>query len=336
MESDNNKNLWMVRAGAGASLIEDFLKNNIISIGWNEVGELSSKTNSDELKRKLLLHNPNYKNGKINMTASQILKFYKEISEGETVITYNPSERLYYIGEVVGEYEFQLDDERRHNHIRKVSWLGSVDRDRLTNGTKNSLGAISAIFKLSSQATTEILSKLNSQDDIQYENDGIEEEELESIKDDIEDKSREFLKDKLVDLDWEEMQELVAGILRAMGYKTIVSPKGSDRGKDIIASPDGLGLEDPKIIVEVKHRRGSTMGSPDIRTLLGGLRPNTKALFVSTGGFTKEAKYEAERSNNPLTLIDLELLVDLIFQNYDQFDSETRTLLPLKKIYWPI
>lgn len=51
------------------------------------------------------------------------------------------------------------------------------------------------------------------------------------------------------------MEELIAGLLSAMGYRTLLSPKGPDRCKDIIASPDGLGLEDPKIIVEVKHRQ---------------------------------------------------------------------------------
>ena len=131
------------------------------------------------------------------------------------------------------------------------------------------------------------------------------------------------------------MQELVAGILRAMGYKTRISPKGADRGKDIVASPDGLGLEEPKIIVEVKHRQGQ-MGSQEIRSFLGGLRARDKGLYVSTGGFTKDARYEAERSNVPLTLIDSDIIVELIIQNYDSFDSDTKSLVPLKKIYWPI
>ena len=131
------------------------------------------------------------------------------------------------------------------------------------------------------------------------------------------------------------MQELVAGMLRAMGYKTRVSPRGADRGKDIIASPDGLGLENPKIVVEVKHRQGS-MGSQEVRSFLGGLRASDKGLYVSTGGFTKDAKYEAERANVPLTLVDSDILVELIIQYYDNFDNESKTLVPLKKIYWPI
>ncbi len=39
-----------------------------------------------------------------------------------------------------------------------------------------------------------------------------------------------------------------------MGYKTTVSEVGPDRGKDIAASPDGLMLTEPRIIVEVKAR----------------------------------------------------------------------------------
>jgi restriction system protein len=135
-------------------------------------------------------------------------------------------------------------------------------------------------------------------------------------------------------LDWEELQELVAGILRAMGYKTRISPRGSDRGKDVEASPDGLGLTDPHIIVEVKHREG-TMGSQDLRSFIAVLRPRHKGLYVSTGGITKEARYEADRANNQVSLIDSDELVNLIIHYYDGFDAEARSLLPLRKIYWP-
>ena len=147
--------------------------------------------------------------------------------------------------------------------------------------------------------------------------------------------AHEFIKDKILELDWEEMQELVAGILRAMGYKTIVSPRGTDRGKDIQASPDGLGLEEPRIKVEVKHRSSGQMGSQEIRSFTGGLRGTDRGLYVSTGGFTKDAKYEAERSSIPIMVVDSDMLVQLVIQYYDNFDSETKTLLPLTKIYWP-
>jgi len=109
------------------------------------------------------------------------------------------------------------------------------------------------------------------------------------IKEDIEAQRLEFIKDRVHRLDGEDMHDLAAGILRVMGYRTLVSQKGADRGKDIMASPDGLGLENPKILVEAKHRTGS-IGSQEIRSFLDGLRSRGKGVYVSSGGFTKEAR----------------------------------------------
>ncbi len=110
-------------------------------------------------------------------------------------------------------------------------------------------------------------------------------------------RAHEFIKDKVNELTWEEMQELVAGLLRSLGYKTRVSEVGPDRGKDIVASPDGFGFEAPRIVVEVKHRKGA-MGAPEVRSFLGGRNPQDKGLYVSTGGFTREARYEAEKGGS--------------------------------------
>ncbi|MCM2266461.1 MAG: restriction endonuclease, partial [Elusimicrobiales bacterium] len=145
----------------------------------------------------------------------------------------------------------------------------------------------------------------------------------------------EFIKDRILELDWEDAQELVAGILRAMGYKTRVSPKGPDLGKDIVASPDGLGLEQPRIRVEVKHRPRQQIGAPDIRSFIGALRAGDKGLYVSTGGFSTEARYEAERATIPITLVDLNELVKLLIQHYESSDLSTRALVPLVRMYWP-
>ena len=85
----------------------------------------------------------------------------------------------------------------------------------------------------------------------------------------------------------------------------------------------------------MKNRLGR-MGADMVRSFTGGLRSGDKGLYVSTGGFTKEAKYEADRSSVPLTLIDADELVRLIVQYYDYFDTDTKGLIPLKKIYWPV
>lgn len=328
--------IYMVRAGEGAYLIAEFLRRKVVAIGWDKVGDLTKLKDIDEIKVKLKTVYPEAKAAQINNYAGQLSRFKTEFKKGQLVISYDPTERVYWIGEITSEYIYSPDDTEFYPHIRRVEWSKKVLRDELTTSTKNSLGSTLTIFKLSETAVQEVLGErknLKNADATEILVEG--EQTLETIKEDFEAKANDFIKDKLYKLDWDEMQDLVAGILRGMGYKTLVSSRGADRGKDIMASPDGLGLENPKIMVEVKHRT-ATMGSHEIRSFIGGLRPNDKAIYVSTGGFSKEAKYEAERSNIPLTLIDMELLVLLIVQHYDKFDPDTRALIPLKKLYWPI
>lgn len=57
---------------------------------------------------------------------------------------------------------------------------------------------------------------------------------------------------------------------------------------------------------------------------------------MSTGGFTKDARYEADRSGIPITLISLPQLRELVLDYYEDLDAPTRALLPLERLYWPV
>ncbi|WP_025006907.1 hypothetical protein [Marinilabilia salmonicolor] len=46
----NKNQLWMVRAGEGGFLVDDFLTKNIIAIGWNETGDLTKVDSLINLK----------------------------------------------------------------------------------------------------------------------------------------------------------------------------------------------------------------------------------------------------------------------------------------------
>jgi restriction system protein len=317
---------WMVRSGEGGYLFEDFQKYSITAIGWNDLGELKMDESLDVLKEKVRKIYPQYKDGTVISSSTQIFKFVNKFKIGDHVITYNRQTRNYLIGEIESDYYFEKAT-CEYFHQRKVKWTAEKSRDELTADSKNSLGSTLTIFEVNDDVFSDIVHSKKIDEEII-------EEDLEEIREDVVERAHEFIKDKLSKLSWDSMQDYVAGLLRAMGYKTKVSEKGPDRGKDITASPDGLGLEEPRIRVEVKHRSGQ-MGSQDIRSFIGSMR-SEKGLYVSTGGFSKDAKYEAERSDKPLTLIDLDLLVDITIQYYDSFDTEARSLLPLKKVYWPL
>lgn len=322
------ENMWMVRAGEGAEYFEEFKQKEYVSIGWNEIGPLDGVDNKGKIKQ-LLREKYEYKTGKIRISASQLYRFAFEIEIGDYILTYDPNGRTYLLGKIEGEYEYRKDV-MDYFHVRKVKWTDKVNRDNLSTSTKNTLGAISTLFKIPRESVEEILAV--SKGAKKGEGGEEEEQELDELKEDTKNRAKEFVKDKILELNWEEMEDLVAGILRAMGYKTRMTTKGPDRGRDIIASPDGLGFEKPVIIVEVKHRQNQKMGRKDISSL-SGISKNKHGLFVSIGGFTQDAKYFADSED--IKLINLDNLVDIIFENYDNFDSETKSILPLTKIYWP-
>jgi len=328
----------MVRAGRGGAAAEDFSRG-YIAIGWGRIGDLSSATTPADIRRAYASAYPDAKLGEVGNAVAMITKFRSTIKVGDRVVSYDPSRREYLIGTVAGEYKFDASVVKEHPHVRKVEWTGRVSRDHLRVRSRNTLGSTLTLFSIPDDVFADVLSAATGTYDLEGEEVSTlvdeEREELEQSREDTEVRALELIKDRLLRLDPEQMEHLAAALLRAMGYRTRVTPKGPDRGVDVSASPDGLGFQEPRIKVEVKHRHASAMGSQEIRSFLGGLRPGDRGLYVSTGGFSKDAKYEAERSNFPITLLDLHDLASYVVAHYESFDLEGRALIPLVKVYWP-
>lgn len=318
--------------------IDTFLEQNIVAIGWGKIGDLKNAKTKEEITALVDLHFPEYNYHQRIVNVGQLFRFRNSLVAGQTVLAYDPSTRIYSMGIVQGDYIYRPDLDEELQHVRPVRWTEKVMRDNLTAETRRSLGSIATIFCISEEASLEILSGPGLVTSPAAESETVVEElarepEVE-IRKSTEQMALDFLQDRLTKLGWDDMQELVAGLLRAMGYKTRVSRPGPDRGRDIIASPDGFGFQPPRIVVEVKHRKGA-MGAPEVRSFLGGLREGDRGLYVSTGGFSREAMYEADRANHHLTLMNADELASALMEYYDRMDTESRAILPLKKIYWP-
>ncbi|MFM0123245.1 restriction endonuclease [Paraburkholderia sp. RL18-101-BIB-B] len=327
--------MWMIRADGG-SLYEEFRERGIAAIGWTQLAPHAkvgmTRKELIDLYRSI---EPAAKEKTAISGASQVWRFLNEIKIDDWVVTYSPANRTYLIGRVTGECEYRADlTDAEMALARTVAWKEKeVERDSLTDATKSSLGSTLTVFVVAGFAMQELLGEATGkpmQPAPELLEDQVEADPLSGM----EALALEQIKDIVSKLDWAEMQELIAGILRAMGYKTQVSPAGSDRGKDIIASPDGFGFEHPRIIVEVKHRKGQ-MGTSQIRSFLGGRHPDDRGLYVSTGGFSKEAYYEADRASVPLTLWTSDHIVRALVDHYEATDAETKRLVPLKRTYLP-
>jgi len=132
-----------------------------------------------------------------------------------------------------------------------------------------------------------------------------------------------------------EFQDLVAALLRGMGYHTpFIAPKGKDGGIDITAYRDPLGTQSPRMQVQVKHRESSATAQ-EVRQLIGLLRKEGNVgIFVSSGGFTPDAKVEARSSHVHVELIDLTRFISLWEDYYEKLSDEDKNMLPLIPVFF--
>ncbi len=333
---DNNKRMWLVKA-AGGEWIEDFLNNNEIFIDFGFKDDISKYQSPEDILNRGF---EKFDDSPNNTAPHSLYKFANKISVGDYVVTYDPGDRVYYFGKIVSNYFY---DDKKYLHKRKVEWLNKknpIPRDILKADTKYSLRTLLALSEITREdVRNDLFSILFNTEPLQGDN--LENSASARVEDEQQvidiGLIQEEVKSKIMLLDAEEMEELIAGVFRAMGYKTrrMGSLTQSDGGFDIIASKDGLGLSDETILVEVKHRK-SKADSSMVRGFDSVLNnKNKRGVFFSSNGFTIDATREFKNSKF-LGLMDLDYLVDLIFEYYENMDGDTKKLLPLKKVFIPV
>jgi restriction system protein len=102
-----------------------------------------------------------------------------------------------------------------------------------------------------------------------------------------------------------DLQDLVAGLLKALGYHIEwVSPPGKDGGIDIFAHTDPLGTQAPRIKVQVKDG-SQRIDLQTLNSFLAVVDSGDVGLYVSVGGFTRDADDAARKqTSRKITLIN--------------------------------
>jgi restriction system protein len=152
----------------------------------------------------------------------------------------------------------------------------------------------------------------------------------------LEEQAIESLKEFIIKKNAYEFQDLVAALLRAMGYFTpFISPKGKDGGIDIVAFQDPLGIKTPRIKVQVKHYPENPVSADTIRSLKGLINGDSEVgLFVTSGRFSNEAERFAREANIHVKLINGEEFISLWQEFYAKMPDEDKNMLPLQPIYF--
>lgn len=267
---------------------------------------------------------------RLAQNAGQVNRFAFEVEQEHLLLSYDKTEREYLIGEVTSGYEWKpTDHPEGYPHVRHVQWKDTVSRDEFKMSTKNTLGSTLTVFSLD-DCIGEITGILSGE----TSDEGDSEEDTVPFVDEVENQAEELISDILANMDPFVFEELVAAVLRAMGYHAKKTQDSQDKGVDVIASPDSLEFESPYIKAQVK-RVQSKVGSPDMRAFTGALNNDERGLFVSTGGYTSEAEAAARNNEQRITLIDRDTFIDLLIEHYEDLDPEYQATVPLKPVYIP-
>lgn len=330
---DRPQNAWMVRAGNDNELAPLVEEKNAVAIGWNAMGDVSALKTREAFKERYREVFPEHSDDRTNVNAGQIFRFSCRIEQGHYVLTYIKDSREIVIGTANGSYTY--DPERfssDYPHVRPVVWIKRVSRDDFSAPARNSLGSSLTVFQADNHLAE--IHKLAT-GDVEAVDEAVEEDEEPPFFEETSAKANELIADLISHLDPYDFQDLVAALLRAMGFRAVSSPPGRDMGIDIVAHPDALGFERPRIKVQVKHRRKDSTGGSAMRSFLGTLREGDSGLYVSTGGFTGDARLEAERSREPVTLLDRDDFIDLLLEYYEELEPEHKSKVPLRKVWVP-
>ncbi|MEE6710260.1 restriction endonuclease [Lacticaseibacillus paracasei] len=324
--ANNEKKVW----GIHTQNDNLFLNNNVIAIGWNDMGNLSSIDPSrDEFKRKYAQIYPDVKKGSIATGAGMLYRFCNEVQPGDYVVFPSKSNREVNIGEVKGEYVYN-STQIEYAHSRKVNWLKHLPRTFFSQGALYEIGSALTLFSVRNYAD-EFMNALQKNFK-KYDSSDSDDESVGQTADDIMENTKDFiLKELSRQLKGYNLESFVSDLLQAMGYRTFVSPQGGDSGIDITAYKDEFP---PRILVQVKSCDVS-IKEETIQSLKGAMREGDYGLFVTLSTYTKNAQ-KYLNSSPIIRGINGTELVDLILKYYDSLHAKYRNMIPLKQVYIPV
>ena len=319
--ANEEKRIW------GVHTMDDdqFLKGGMVAIGWHELGDLGRiGASRDDFKDEYAKAFPDATKTGIATNVGMLYRFCYEMQVGDYVVFPSKSDRQVNLGVIEGGYVYDPSFARYPN-TRRVKWLKHLPRARFSQGALYEIGSLLTLFAVRNYANEfmeAIEGKLPSTDPDtgRLSDDAI----LEATKDFI-------LKEMSRQLKGYDLEGFVADLLRAMGYRTTVSPRGGDSGIDITAYKDELP---PRILVQVKSQDGD-IRETTIMSLKGAMREGDYGLFVTLSNYTKNAQKYLDSTPIIRGINGVEL-VDLILKYYEDLSEKYRKMIPLKRVYIPV
>jgi restriction system protein len=336
--------VYMVRAGGSGEDEEYVLDHGLAVIGYRDIPSLSDAKDYKDIYKIVNAAKPGAKTRTIGNLAGQLWAFALAMQEEDIVVLPRKLTSQVALGKAAGSYQYRkIGDEFRHT--RAVKWIRpDVARTIFGQDLLSSFGTFLTVCSISrNNAESRIAAILEGKADPGYQS---ETEKVQKLSDVPVDTVESYFTD-LAALAHDQivahiqnrfsrhaLARLVDAVLQADGWVTKFSPPGPDGGVDIFAGRGSLGLDQPRLCVQVKSQT-SPCDVTVYRTLQGSMQTfkAEQGLLVCWGGFNKAVQAEAKQGYFTVRLWESRDLVEAIYRNYDQLPAEIQAELPLKKVW---
>ena len=339
---------WVIRSGRYGERDEWALENSCSGGGWREVPDLTPASSREDVQRIVDEAYPQDSTGARTNFVAQLWALRSRIEVGNLLAMPMKTTREIALGRVTSPYTFLAENDPGYRHVVGVEWIRQVPRSALKQDLLYTLGSALTIFSPSrNNAVTRLehvlatgtdvgsaaLTQTPSTAVIPRQTSGVDVVDEPESQPDI----AELAKDQISSQIGEEFSghsfaTLVAALLRAEGFDTEEAPPGPDGGIDITAGRGLLGLESPKLIVQVKTPQ---VGS-DVVSQLNGLVHTHGAdygLLVTWTGLTKPARDAVKHQRFRVKVWESEDIVEAVLRNYEKLPETITERLPLRRVW---
>lgn len=346
---------WTIRAGKQGERTEWSLTNGLVGGGWQDFPDLTPYKKDREKLRELVSQVIGGSKGRIANYTGQLWMMINRIRVGDYMVLPLRATSQIAIGQVVEPYHYLPNDsDESKRHVVGVRWIRSdISKSLIKQDLLYQLGSALTVFKIgNNDAGYRLEQLLNGKPDpgsrgmkiaggsSQSMEVGPESEstDLDAADLDLEEVAQDAISRRLQeDFKGHDLSLLIEAILSVEGFKCRNSPPGADGGVDILAGRGPLGMDSPKLVVQVKSQTNS-VSDVVLQQLNGAIHryQADQGLLVTFGGVTGPARSYLESQYFNIRVWTMDDIIDAIYKHYDLLDDEIRAKLPLKQIWIPI
>ncbi len=336
--------VYLARAGDSGQDEEFVLDNSIAVIGFTDIPDLKTAKSYEDVSKIISAVRPDAKPRAIGNASGQLWAFALAMKEGDIVVLPRKLTSQVALGKVVGPYKYTKVG-NVYRHTRAVKWIRTdIPRTDFAQDLLYSFGAFMTVCRISRNDAEQRISAVlagNPDPGLTTAPDKpgkppAPPTELEIISNtDLAQLAHDQIVSRIQSkFKGHALATLVDAVLRADGWVTKVSPPGPDGGVDILGGRGPLGLDQPRLCVQVKSQ--TSPADVTVYRTLQGVMQTFKAdqgLLVCWGGFNKIVLSESKQGYFAVRLWDSSNLVEAIYRLYELLPAEIQAELPLKKVW---